>query len=244
MQILPPRWKYWHDMEWRPQLRKLRDPARENRRGFLRRQRSWKLKTTRLRRRRKWSRCEVHRPVCSASKWYHYSGTLIARRQKELVRQTWALEKSETARKADEELLDQLQSRCDELRAQHAEAELQLAEVEGHNRHATDRTRKELVLRVNRCLRGYACWEVTARERMTLREMEIRAAALMSGDNRSRRRLAKRLESFLSRSRYAIANLEAEVASVLRRFGLRRRADEWTGRKLVSSGGSHRRHSR
>ncbi|OAE21012.1 hypothetical protein AXG93_2024s1250 [Marchantia polymorpha subsp. ruderalis] len=153
-------------------------------------------------------------------------------------------ELSEAARKADEELLGRLQSQCDELRAQRAEAELQLAEVEGHNRRATDRTREELVSRVDRCLRGYARWEIAVRERMTLREMEIRATALMSGDSRSRRRVAKRLESFLSRSRDAIANLEAEVTEVLRRLGLRRRADEWTGRELVSCRPSHRRHSR
>ncbi|OAE23991.1 hypothetical protein AXG93_1330s1000 [Marchantia polymorpha subsp. ruderalis] len=42
----------------------------------------------------------------------------------ELVRQTRLLEKSELARKTDEELQRRLQSRCDELRAQRAEAEL------------------------------------------------------------------------------------------------------------------------
>ncbi|OAE35456.1 hypothetical protein AXG93_2587s1720 [Marchantia polymorpha subsp. ruderalis] len=151
----------------------------------------------------------------------------------ELVRHTRTMEKSETARKADEELLGRLQSQCDESRAQRAEAELQLAEVEGHIRRATDRTREELVSRVDRCLRGYVCWEIAARERMTLREMEIRAAALMSGDSRSRRRVVKRWISFLSRSRDAIANLEAEVTAVLRRLGLRRRADMWTGREIV-----------
>lgn len=78
---------------------------------------------------------------------------------------------------------------------------------------------------------------------MTLREMEIRAAALMSGDNRSRRRVAKRLKSFLSRSRDAIAHLEAEVTEVLRRLGLRKKANEWTGRELVSSWPSHKSHS-
>ncbi|OAE33752.1 hypothetical protein AXG93_1264s1000 [Marchantia polymorpha subsp. ruderalis] len=86
--------------------------------------------------------------------------------------------------------------------------------------------------------------EIAARERVTLREMEIRAAALMSGDSRSRRRVAKRLDSFLSRLQDAIANLEAEVTAVLRRLGLRSRADDWTDRELVRSRPSHRRHSR
>ncbi|OAE30248.1 hypothetical protein AXG93_910s1000 [Marchantia polymorpha subsp. ruderalis] len=69
---------------------------------------------------------------------------------------------------------------------------------------------------------------------MMLRKLEMRATALMAGDGRSRRRVAKRLESFLSRSLDAIANLEAEVTEVLRRLGLHRRADEWTFRKFSS----------
>ncbi|OAE34295.1 hypothetical protein AXG93_1757s1140 [Marchantia polymorpha subsp. ruderalis] len=48
----------------------------------------------------------------------------------------------------------------------------------------------------------------------------------MSGDSRSRRRVAKRLDAFLARSRDAIANLEAEVTAVLRRLGLRSRAED------------------
>ncbi|OAE23072.1 hypothetical protein AXG93_1544s1060 [Marchantia polymorpha subsp. ruderalis] len=162
----------------------------------------------------------------------------------ELVRKTQALEQSEAAKRADEELLRRLQSQFDELRAQRAAAEEQLAEMEDHNRRTTDRTREELVLRVDRCLRGYARWEIAAQERMTLCELEMRATALMAGNGRSRRRVAKRLESILSRSRDAVANLEAEVTEVLRRLGLRRRADEWTGRELVGRRLAHRSHSR
>ncbi|OAE26936.1 hypothetical protein AXG93_4413s1200 [Marchantia polymorpha subsp. ruderalis] len=47
----------------------------------------------------------------------------------ELVRKTQALEQSEAARRADEELLGRLQSQCDELRTQRAAAELQLARL-------------------------------------------------------------------------------------------------------------------
>ncbi|OAE23388.1 hypothetical protein AXG93_1660s1470 [Marchantia polymorpha subsp. ruderalis] len=162
----------------------------------------------------------------------------------ELVRQTRLVEQSDIARKADEELLRRLQSQCDKLRAHRAEAELQLVEFEGDNRRATDCTREELVARVNRCVRGYTRWEIAARERVTLRELEICAAALTSDDSWSRRRVAKRLDSFLSRSRDAIANLEAEVTAVLRRLGLRNRAEDWSGRELVRSRPSHRRHSR
>ncbi|OAE23644.1 hypothetical protein AXG93_4720s1090 [Marchantia polymorpha subsp. ruderalis] len=162
----------------------------------------------------------------------------------EVVRHTHALEQSEAARRADEELLGRLQSQCVELRTQRAAAELQLAEVEGHNRRATDRTREELVSRVDRCLRGYAGCEIAARERMTLCELEMRATALMTGDGQSRRRVAKRLKSFMSRSRDAIAILEAGATEVLRRLGLRRRADEWTGRELVGRRPAHMRHSR
>ncbi|OAE18850.1 hypothetical protein AXG93_2869s1000 [Marchantia polymorpha subsp. ruderalis] len=162
----------------------------------------------------------------------------------ELVRQTRLLEQCQIACQADEELLRRLQSQFDELRAQRAKAELQLVEFEGDNRRTTDCTRQELVKRVNRCSRGYTRWVIAAQERVTLRELELRAAALMSGDTRSRRRVAKRLDAFLSRSQDAIANLEAEVTSVLRRLELRSRAEDWSGRELVRSRPSHRRHSR
>ncbi|OAE31885.1 hypothetical protein AXG93_2834s1160 [Marchantia polymorpha subsp. ruderalis] len=148
------------------------------------------------------------------------------------------------ARKADEKLLRRLQSQCDEFRAQRADAELQLVEFEGDNQRATDRTREQLVARVSRCLRGYTLWKVAARERVILRELEIRAAALMSGDSRSRRRVAKQLDSFLARSRDAIANLEAELTAVLRRLGLRSRAEDWLGRESVRGRPSHKRHSK
>ncbi|OAE18858.1 hypothetical protein AXG93_4606s1000 [Marchantia polymorpha subsp. ruderalis] len=130
----------------------------------------------------------------------------------ELVRKTQAVEQSEAARSADEELLGRMQSQCEELRVQPAAAKVQLAEVEGHNRRTADRTREKLVVRVDRCLRGYAHLEVETQERVTLRELEMHATALMAGDGQSRRRVAKRLEAFLSRSRDAIANLKAEGA--------------------------------
>lgn len=66
----------------------------------------------------------------------------------------------------------------------------------------------------------------------------------MSDDSRSRRRVAKRLDAFLTRSQDAIANLEAEVTEVLRRLGLRSRADDWSGREFVRGSLSRRRHSR
>ncbi|OAE26749.1 hypothetical protein AXG93_2471s1170 [Marchantia polymorpha subsp. ruderalis] len=72
----------------------------------------------------------------------------------ELAQQTRALEQCQSARKADEELLRNLQSQCAKLRAQRAEAEVQLAKVEGSSRRDADRTREELVARVNHCLKG------------------------------------------------------------------------------------------
>ncbi|OAE22662.1 hypothetical protein AXG93_4232s1010 [Marchantia polymorpha subsp. ruderalis] len=108
---------------------------------------------------------------------------------------------------------------CGKLRAQRAEAELQLVVIEDDRRRATDRTLEELAERVNHYLRGYTLWEVATQQRIIFRELKIRAADLMSGDSRSRRRVAKRLDAFLARSRDAIANLEAEVTAVLRRLG-------------------------
>ncbi|OAE23876.1 hypothetical protein AXG93_3001s1050 [Marchantia polymorpha subsp. ruderalis] len=136
----------------------------------------------------------------------------------ELVRKTRALEESEAARRADEELLGRLQSQCEELRAQRAAAKVQLAEEEDHNRRAADRTREELVVRVDRCLRVYTHWEIATQDRVMLRKFEMRTIALMSGNERSRQRVAKRLDSFLSKSREAITNLEAKVTEVLRRL--------------------------
>ncbi|OAE25394.1 hypothetical protein AXG93_4620s2090 [Marchantia polymorpha subsp. ruderalis] len=115
------------------------------------------------------------------------------------------------ALKLRDEMVANARCEIDELRVKRAAAELQLAEIEGHNRRPADRTREELVARVGRCLRGYAHREVATRERVTLRELEMRATALMAGDGRSRRWVAKWLEAFLFRSQDAVANLEAEV---------------------------------
>ncbi|OAE20187.1 hypothetical protein AXG93_3802s1000 [Marchantia polymorpha subsp. ruderalis] len=161
----------------------------------------------------------------------------------ELVRQTRLLEQCQLARQADEELIRRLQSECGELRAQRAEAELQLVVVEDDRRREADRTKEELARRVNHCLRGYAHWEVAAQEKLTLRELELRAAGLLSGDSRSRRRVAKKLDSFLSKSRDTMATLETEVSAVLRRLGLRSRAEDWQGRELVRGSPSRRRRS-
>ncbi|OAE19138.1 hypothetical protein AXG93_2062s1490 [Marchantia polymorpha subsp. ruderalis] len=145
----------------------------------------------------------------------------------ELVRQTRLLEQCQLARQADEELIRRLQSECGELRAQRAEAESQLVVIEDDRRREADRTKEEMARRVTHCLRGYAHWEVAAQEKLTLRELELRAAGLLTGDSRSRRRVAKKLDSFLSKSRDTMATLETEVSAVLRRLGLRSRAEDW-----------------
>lgn len=80
----------------------------------------------------------------------------------ELVRQTRLLEQCQSARQADEDLIRQLQSQCGKLRAQRAEAEMQLVVIEDDRRREADHTRKELVERVNHYLRGYTLWEVAA----------------------------------------------------------------------------------
>lgn len=156
----------------------------------------------------------------------------------ELARQTRALEESQRIRKEDEESLRNLQSECSDLRAQRAEAKMQLAEVEG-----SCRAREELATRVTHCLRGYAHWEVAAQERITLKEFELRAAALTEGDSRSRRRVARKLETFLSDARDTMAHLESEVTAALRRLGLRSRSEDWQGRDSERSSPAHRRRS-
>ncbi|OAE31812.1 hypothetical protein AXG93_1838s1220 [Marchantia polymorpha subsp. ruderalis] len=55
-----------------------------------------------------------------------------------------------------------------------------------------------------------------------LRELENRAAELIAGSGQRQRRLAKKLDAFLSRSRDTEVNLELELAAVLKRLGLDR----------------------
>ncbi|OAE32150.1 hypothetical protein AXG93_2912s1400 [Marchantia polymorpha subsp. ruderalis] len=153
------------------------------------------------------------------------------------------LEQCQLARQVDEELIRKLQSEFGELSAQRADAELHLVVVEDDRRREADRTKEELVKRVNHCLRGYTLWEVAAQEKLTLRELELRAVGLMSGDSRSRRRVAKKLDAYLSRSRDAMANLEAELNAVLRQLGLRSQAEDWSGRELARGSPSRRSHS-
>lgn len=62
---------------------------------------------------------------------------------------------------------------------------------------------------------------------MELREFKLWAAAMMTGGGRSRRRVAKKLEAFLSSSRGVMASLEKDIRAVLQRMGLSRRSDEW-----------------
>ncbi|BBN19980.1 hypothetical protein Mp_8g15400 [Marchantia polymorpha subsp. ruderalis] len=156
----------------------------------------------------------------------------------ELARQTRALEESQRACKEDEGLLCNLQSECSDLRAQRAGLETQLAEVE-----SSCRARGELAARVTRCLNGYTHWEVAAQERITLREFELRAAALTEGDSRSRRRVARKLETFLSGARDTMAHLQSEVTTALRRQGLRSRSEDWQGRDSKRSSPARRRRS-
>lgn len=159
------------------------------------------------------------------------------------MRQTQELAQCQITRCADEELIRRLQEQCEELRTQRAEAEQQLADLEVDRRRATDRTREEAAAQASRRLRGYVHWEVAAQEKLTLRDLEIRAAELLSGDSRSRRRVAKRLDAFLARSTAAVANLEREVTDTLRRLGLRSRAEDWRGRALERGSPVRRRRS-
>lgn len=82
-----------------------------------------------------------------------------------------------------------------------------------------------------------------AQEKLTLREFELRAAGLLSGDSRSRRKVAKKLEAFLSKAQDTMSALEGEVSAALQRLGLRSRAEEWQGRELVRGSRPRRRRS-
>ncbi|OAE22206.1 hypothetical protein AXG93_1248s1000 [Marchantia polymorpha subsp. ruderalis] len=138
----------------------------------------------------------------------------------------------EAARIFDLELIEKLEAQCGELRTQRPQAEKQLCEVEaklteakGKNRQLSEETRDALTARVERCLRGYVLWQIKFHNGLRLREIEHRVAELIARSGRSHRRLSKKLESYLTRSRDAVANLEVELASVLRRLGLERRLE-------------------
>ncbi|OAE24334.1 hypothetical protein AXG93_2924s1000 [Marchantia polymorpha subsp. ruderalis] len=68
-------------------------------------------------------------------------------------------------------------------------------------------------------------------------------SGLLSGDSRSRRKVAKKLEAFLSKAQDTMSALEGEVSAALQRLGLRSRAEEWQGRELVRGSRPRRRRS-
>ncbi|OAE26302.1 hypothetical protein AXG93_3040s1200 [Marchantia polymorpha subsp. ruderalis] len=62
--------------------------------------------------------------------------------------------------------------------------------------------------------------EIESLNGLWLRKIEHREAELVERKGRRHRRLAKKLESYLSRSRDVVANLELELVGVLKRLGL------------------------
>lgn len=59
----------------------------------------------------------------------------------ELVRKNQAPEECEAAQRVDRELIERLESCCEELRLQRLQPEEQLAKLGEHNRNAADQTR-------------------------------------------------------------------------------------------------------
>ncbi|OAE23090.1 hypothetical protein AXG93_2590s1000 [Marchantia polymorpha subsp. ruderalis] len=144
--------------------------------------------------------------------------------QIELVVRAKKLTQYEAARISDLELIEKLEAQCSKQRTQRSQAEGQLYEVEtklteaeGKNLQLFEETRDALTARVERCLRGYVLWQIKSHNGLRLREIEHHAAELIA---RSGRRLIKKLKSYLSRSRDAVANLELELVVGLRRLGL------------------------
>ncbi|OAE18943.1 hypothetical protein AXG93_1976s1500 [Marchantia polymorpha subsp. ruderalis] len=146
-------------------------------------------------------------------KEWEYTIELAAREKK--------LAKYKTARVLDLELIEKQEAQCSELRTQRLQAEEQLCELEarlteaeGKNRHLSEETREALTARVERCLRGYVLWQIKSHNELWLREIEHCAAELIARSGRRHRRLSKKLESYLTRSRDAVANLEVTVLVV------------------------------
>lgn len=79
-----------------------------------------------------------------------------------------------------------------------------------------EEAREALTAHVERCLREYTLWQIKSHNELRLRKIEHCAAELIKGSGRKHRRLSKKLESYLTRSRDAIAKLELELVGVLK----------------------------
>ncbi|OAE29707.1 hypothetical protein AXG93_3884s1000 [Marchantia polymorpha subsp. ruderalis] len=161
--------------------------------------------------------------------------------QSELAVRAKKLSEYEATRIANLELIEKLETQSGELRTQRSQAEEQLCEVEaklaeaeGKNRQFSEETREALTARVERCLRGYVLWQIESHNRLWLRKIEHCAAKLIARSGRRHCQLSKKLESYLTTSRHAVANLEVELVNVLKRLGLERRLE---GAATVDSGG-------
>ncbi|OAE27041.1 hypothetical protein AXG93_3101s1000 [Marchantia polymorpha subsp. ruderalis] len=75
---------------------------------------------------------------------------------------------------------------------------------------------------------------IESHNRLWLCEIEHRAAELIERSGRRHRRLFKKLESNFTKSHDAVANLEVELANVLKRLGLEQRLE---GAATADSGG-------
>ncbi|OAE27267.1 hypothetical protein AXG93_59s1110 [Marchantia polymorpha subsp. ruderalis] len=91
------------------------------------------------------------------------------------------------------------------------EVEAKLTEAERRNRQLSKETREALTAGVEQCLRGYALWQIESHNGLRLREIEHRDAKLIKRSGQRHRQLFKKLESYLTRSRDAVAKLEVCV---------------------------------
>ncbi|OAE21824.1 hypothetical protein AXG93_1855s1050 [Marchantia polymorpha subsp. ruderalis] len=121
------------------------------------------------------------------------------------------------ARIADLELIEKLETQCGELRTQRSQAKEQLCEVEaklteaeGKNRQLSEETREGLTVQVERCFRGYALWQIKSHNGLQLLKIEHRGAELIKKSRRRHHQQSKKLESYLTTSRDAVAKLEVE----------------------------------
>ncbi|OAE31499.1 hypothetical protein AXG93_4130s1010 [Marchantia polymorpha subsp. ruderalis] len=138
--------------------------------------------------------------------------------QAELAIKTKKLSEYKAARIADLELIEKLQAQCGELRTQRSQAkeklcevEAKLTEAEGKIRQLSEETSEALTAHVEQCLRGYALWQIESHNGLRLREIEQRAVELIKKSGRRHLPLSKKLESYLIRSRDAVAKLELSV---------------------------------
>lgn len=150
----------------------------------------------------------------------------------EVAEKVNALKKCEATRILDQEVIERLEAKCNEMRCQRSSAkeklcemEAKLSEAEEKNMQLVTQTNDALIKKVNWCQRGFVLWQIETQKWLELRDLERRATAMIVCSVSGQRQLAMKLDAFLTSSCEAMANLELKLTDILRRLGLDQKSD-------------------